>query len=162
MPSSSLPSVFDMRTEPLTEADLAGYWSTRIEPWVFDFDHLGHLTAAVYPKAFEEGRTRYFRDRWDVSLPVYVVAKHLMHYAKEIKEDAAPIHVLIRPVRIGNASLDFEELLLDDHKHVCNVSQVTLVAWDLEGRRSRPIAGEERTALEADLKQFKGLSSRTI
>lgn len=148
--------------EPLTDEDLVAYWSTRIQPWALDFGYLGHLAGAVYVKAFEEARYRYFRDRWNVTMPGYVIAKHEMTYTKEVLQEVTPIHVLMRPVHVGRSSMVFEELLLDDPKHVCNVSRVTLVAWDLDGHRSRALTDDERRALENDLEHFSGVTSRVL
>jgi len=160
---NALPSATEVRLEPLTPADLAGFWSTRIQPWVYDFDYLGHLTAAVYPKAFEQGRVEYFRERWAVDMPRYVVAHHQMHYMKEIKEqDGKQISVLIRPVEVGESSIRLEELLLDAHERIANISTVTLVAWDIDKRGSRRLDDHERSALDTDLARLGGLTSRTV
>lgn len=132
-------------------AQLDGFWSTPVQPWSDDFDYLGHLTAAVYPRAYEQGRLRYLRSRWQTTHPAYVVASHSMRYVKEILEETTPLQVLLRPVKIGRASFVLDELLVDARGAVCNLSEVTLVAWDLQARRSRPLEQREREGLELDL-----------
>ncbi|WP_162528903.1 hypothetical protein [Mycolicibacterium sp. CBMA 361] len=102
-------------------------WQTTVHPWSYDFDYLGHLTAAVYPKAFEQA------------------------YLKEILEENASIQVVIRPVRLGQSSIDLTELLLDANGVVCNRSASTLVAWDVAARRSRRLTTSERDALTDDV-----------
>ncbi|MFE3170683.1 acyl-CoA thioesterase [Amycolatopsis sp. NPDC059090] len=126
-------------------------WTTTLHPWSGDFDYLGHLTAAVYPKAFEQARVEYLRDRWRTNLPAYVVAAHRMQYLKEVLEEDSPLQVVIRPVRVGRSSVDLAELLRNAAGVVCNRSDATLVAWDVETRRSRPFTADERNALIADI-----------
>ncbi|MGW5515632.1 acyl-CoA thioesterase [Nocardia africana] len=133
--------------------EIAMTWTTTVHPWAFDFDYLGHLTAAVYPKAFEQARVQYLRDRWQTRSPAYVVAAHRMQYLREILEEQAPVQVVIRPVRVGRSSIDLAELLLDADGTVCNRSEATLVAWDVEARRARPLAPAERRALLDDIDQ---------
>jgi len=143
----------------LTDHEIANYWHTSIELWSYDFDYLGHMTAAIYPKAFEEARYRYFKDRWETSMPSYVVAQHTMTFAKEILQEVTPIYVLLRPIELGRTRMVFEELLLDSLKRVCNISHVTLVAWDMDRRTSREFSDKERRALEEDLNAFHGIST---
>lgn len=126
-------------------------WTTTVHPWSYDFDYLGHLTAAIYPKAFEQARVEYLRDRWRTRSPAYVLAAHQMQYLREIVEENTPLEVVIRPVRVGRSSIDFTELLLDAEGTVCNRSEATLVAWDIEARSSRPLTPTERDALSADV-----------
>ncbi|WP_116202700.1 acyl-CoA thioesterase [Amycolatopsis circi] len=126
-------------------------WTTTVHPWSSDFDYLGHLTAAVYPKAFEQARVEYLRDRWQTRAPAYVVAAQRMQYLKEILEEDGPLKVALRPVRVGRSSVDLAELLCNAEGAVCNRSDATLVAWDLETRRSRPLTAGERDALSADI-----------
>ncbi|MBN9747893.1 hypothetical protein DMP23_43570 [Amycolatopsis sp. A1MSW2902] len=126
-------------------------WTTTVHPWSSDFDYLGHLTAAVYPKAFELARVDYLRDRWRTRSPAYVVAAQRMQYLKEILEEDAPLKVALRPIRVGRSSVDLTELLCDAAGTVCNRSDATLVAWDVEMRRSRPFTTAERDALSADI-----------
>ncbi|MEU2234708.1 acyl-CoA thioesterase [Streptomyces vietnamensis] len=126
-------------------------WTTTVHPWTYDFDYLGHLTAAVYPKAFEQARMEYLRDRWRTRAPAYVVASHRMEYLREILEEDGPLQVVMRPVRVGRSSFDLAELLLDTGGTVRNRSEATLVAWDVEARRSRPLTASERAALDADI-----------
>ncbi|MGW4350640.1 acyl-CoA thioesterase [Nocardia sp. NPDC004582] len=126
-------------------------WTTTVHPWSYDFDYLGHLTAAVYPKAFEQARIEYLRDRWQTRNPAYVIAAHRMRYVREILETDAPLRVVIRPVRVGRSSIDLAELLLDAGGTVCNHSEATLVAWDVEARRARRLTVSERAALSADV-----------
>ncbi|MFC9556830.1 acyl-CoA thioesterase [Rhodococcus sp. NPDC056960] len=126
-------------------------WTTTVHPWSYDFDYLGHLTAAVYPKAFEQARVEYLRDRWKTRSPAYVVAAHRMQYLREILEEDGPLRVVIRPVRLGRSSIDLAELLLDAKGTVCNRSEATLVAWDVEARGPRPLTAGERDALEDDV-----------
>ncbi|MEU3013795.1 acyl-CoA thioesterase [Nocardia asteroides] len=126
-------------------------WTTTVHPWSYDFDYLGHLTAAAYTKAFEQARVEYLRDRWRTRHPAYVVAAHRLQYRKEILEETGPLRVVIQPVRVGRSSVDLAELLLDAEGTVCNRSEATLVAWDAEARTARPFTAGERVSLTADL-----------
>ncbi|GAA5108321.1 acyl-CoA thioesterase [Haloechinothrix salitolerans] len=149
-------------THRLVPREINGFWRARIHPWSYDFDYLGHLTAAIYPKAFEEGRVRYLAERWATPRPAYVVASHRMEYLAEIRETTEPLQVLIRPLHVGRSSLRLEEALLDPDERVCNTSVVTLVAWDTTARRSRPLTIPERTALEHDMATLTGAGSPLI
>ncbi|KAF0959418.1 hypothetical protein MLGJGCBP_07454 [Rhodococcus sp. T7] len=141
----------------LTPDQVAGFWSTDIHPWSYDFDYLGHLTAAIYPKAFEQGRIRYLAQRWGTRQPAYVVASHTMQYATEIREEVAPLRVLIRPTALGRSSVRLEEMLVDRNSRVCNFSNVTLVAWDPQARGPRELSPAERGPLELDMEILHGL-----
>ncbi len=92
-------------------------------------------------------------------MPSYVVAQHTMTFAKEILQEVTPIYVLLRPIELGRTRMVFEELLLDSLKRVCNISHVTLVAWDMDRRTSREFSDKERRALEEDLNAFHGIST---
>lgn len=135
-------------------------WTTTVHPWMYDFDYLGHLTAAAYPKAYEQARVEYLRDRWRTRSPSYVVAQHRMEYLREILEERCPCQVVIRPVRVGRSSVDFEELLLNADGTVCNSSAATLVAWDIDARRSRPLTPSERAAIASDIDRMHPPTAR--
>ncbi|GAB3681093.1 acyl-CoA thioesterase [Saccharopolyspora tripterygii] len=146
----------------LTSEEIGGFWCAEIHPWSYDFDYLGHLTAAIYPKAFEEGRVRYLGARWGTSRPEYVVASHRMEYLAEIRETSEPLQLLIRPIRVGTSSLRLEEALLDPAGRLCNASVVTLVTWNATARRPRPLTSAELAALEHDLSTLPGTGTPLI
>ena len=48
---------------PEASTSISGWWSTQVQVWWRDFDELGHMTAAAYPAAYEEGVGRFMTDR---------------------------------------------------------------------------------------------------
>jgi acyl-CoA thioester hydrolase len=127
-------------------------------PWAYsltlrptDIDYLGHVTAAAYLAFFEEARVRWLGEAWQMPRPTYVLARQELDYLGEIRADDAPLTVTIAVARLGTSSFDVAEELMIKSGECKNRSRATLVAWDPDRRRSRPLEETERTALSAQL-----------
>jgi acyl-CoA thioesterase FadM len=124
------------------------WWSTRIEVWWRDFDELGHMTAAAYPAAFEEGVGRFVTDRWGSHAPAYVTARTTIDYLHEVRRHRLPITVAVRPDTVGRTSFVLSLVLSDDDGTRCALGQTRYVAWDRELRAPRPLTDDERGSLQ--------------
>ncbi|MFF4551185.1 acyl-CoA thioesterase [Streptomyces sp. NPDC001406] len=125
-------------------------WRTEFPLRFGDFDGLGHLTASAYLALFEETRSAWMTGTLDVAYPTYVVATQHIEYLHEVTPDDGPVTVelALREVRTSSFRV-VEHLTTADS--LCARSTATLVMWDMERRRPRPITPDERTVFEAYL-----------
>jgi acyl-CoA thioester hydrolase len=126
-------------------------WTRALHLRFADLDYLGHVTAAAYLAQYEEARAAWLCETWDVEFPVYVVARQQLEYLREVRLADSPLTFDIAVARVGTSSFDLEETLATRTGEIKNRSQATLVTWDLETRRPRPLAPGERAALESQL-----------
>jgi acyl-CoA thioester hydrolase len=123
-------------------------WERRHPLRFGDTDQLGHVTASAYLMLFEETRTAWLAEAFGVRLPIYVVARQEIDYLREVLLDDGPVSLTVEVTRIGRSSFDIAETLAAAGGDVRARSRATLVLWDLEARRPRPITDGERAALE--------------
>lgn len=116
-----------------------------------DIDYLGHVTATAYLAFFEEARVRWLGEAWQMRHPTYVLVRQELDYLGEIRIGDSPLTVTIAVTRLGTASFDVAEELISNSGECKNRSRATLVAWDPDRRRSRPLNQAERAALTAQL-----------
>lgn len=115
-----------------------------------DIDGLGHLTATAYLALFEETRAAWMIETLDVAYPSYVVATQRIDYLQEVRLRDSPVTVDLAVLDVRTSSFDVTEHLAASGS-ICARSTATLVAWDRERRRSRPIAPSERALFEVTL-----------
>jgi acyl-CoA thioesterase FadM len=115
--------------------------------WWRDFDELGHMTAAAYPAAYEEGVGRFVADRWGTSSPAYVTASTTIEYLSEVRRPSLPITIYVRVERVGRTSFVLDLVLCDASGTRCSVARTRYVAWDRDRRGPRPLGEDERSAL---------------
>lgn len=127
----------------------SGGWSTEVQVWWRDFDELGHMTAAAYPAAYEEGVGRFVTDRWGESSPAYVTASTTIEYLKEVRRPSLPITIHVRVGRVGRTSFVLDLTLCDSAGSRCSVATTRYVAWDRDRRGPRPLSDDERSALRS-------------
>src|SRR5438094_818726 len=127
-------------------------WRNEFRLRLGDLDGLGHLTASAYLALFEETRAAWMIGTLDVAYPSYVVATQHIEYLREVthSDSAVTVQLAVRDVR--SSSLDVVEHLATPAS-LCARSRATLVMWDMERRRSRPIAPGERAVFEAFLEE---------
>jgi acyl-CoA thioesterase FadM len=135
----------DPRPHGLTSME--GSWSTELQPWWRDFDELGHMTAAAYPAAYEEGVGRFVTDRWGPSSAAYVTASTSIEYLREVRRASLPITIQVRPAHVGRTSFVLDLVLLDAAGRRCSTARSRYVAWDRERRGPRPLGEDQRSAL---------------
>jgi acyl-CoA thioester hydrolase len=134
-------------------------WTHRLHLRFRDLDYLGHVTAAAYLAHYEEARATWLAETWQMPFPVYVVAVQHLEYLAEVRLHDSPLEFVVAPVRVGTASFDMAEELRTRTGELKNRSRATLVAWDLEARRSRPLTGAERAAIAAQIDPVGAASS---
>jgi acyl-CoA thioester hydrolase len=116
-----------------------------------DLDALGHVNQAVYHELLEEVRTAFFRETLpDLPYTGYVLARVELDYKHEIRIENRYVVAECRAADIGRSRLDLDNRLLLPGGEVALEGRVVMVAWDTEGRRSRPWTDEERAALMSD------------
>ncbi len=125
----------------------AARWSPEVQVWWRDFDELGHMTAAAYPAAFEEGVGRFITERWGEHSPAYVTAGTTLDYVREVRRADLPITIGVGVQRVGRASFTLDLVLSDASGTRCCVATTRYVAWDRERRGPRPLAQTERQSL---------------
>jgi acyl-CoA thioester hydrolase len=124
-----------------------GWWATDVQVWWRDFDELGHMTAAAYPAAYEEGVGRFLAQRWRQPTPDYVVARSTVEYLHEVRRQRQPVTIQVSVEHVGRTSFVVNLVLSDSAGVRCSVAQTHYVAWDPYRRGSRPLTEDERTAL---------------
>ena len=108
---------------------------------------LGHLNQSVYHELLEEGRAGLFHQI--DALDAFVLARVELDYRAEVRRDHSPVEVVVRLGRIGRSSVTVEHDVVRNDGVVAASGSSVLVAWDPAGRRSRPLADDERARLEA-------------
>jgi acyl-CoA thioesterase FadM len=131
--------------EPSMTTD--GWWSTEIQVWWRDFDELGHMTAAAYPAAYEEGVGRFVTDRWGEHSPAYVTASTTIDYHHEVRRAHLPITLHVHAAHVGRTSFILDLVISDARGTRCSVARTRYVAWDRDARGARALGEQERSAL---------------
>lgn len=124
-------------------------WSTRIALRCADFDYLGHMTATAYLGIVEEARVTWFMEGTVAAQPSYVVARQELVFRREILPGDGPLTVSIGATSITRDRFEVHEALSSASGHLHATSTATLVAWDREHRRPRPLSPDERAWVEA-------------
>jgi acyl-CoA thioester hydrolase len=121
----------------------------RIEVRWRDLDMLGHLNQAVYHEFLEEGRAALFEHLGRIGDFAFVLARVELDYRHEVRRDHEAVEIVVRPVRVGRSSVVVEHDIVLPDGTVAAAGSSVLVAWDTEGRCSRPFAHDERAKLLA-------------
>jgi acyl-CoA thioesterase FadM len=122
------------------EARIATRWT--------DFDPLGHLTHSIVIDYFDEARDQVLRglvggfEAWP-----YAVAHVEADFRLELGYGPRELVVRTRIVRVGESSVRFRQELLTPEGEIAVEGEVVLVAFDPDGRRTRPIADGDRAKL---------------
>lgn len=122
-------------------------WQTDYQLRLSDCDGLGHVTASAYLRFFEEVRSEWMMQALDMRYPTYVLRTQAIDYVKEIREGTRAITIDLEVTRIGRSSLQLAERI-STPAGVHAASDATLLMWDMDTRRSRPIRADERALLE--------------
>jgi acyl-CoA thioester hydrolase len=138
-------------------AAAAPAWQREISLRFRDLDYLGHVTAAEYLAIFEEGRAAWLSARFQIPLPIYVVARQEIDFDREVRLEDGPITVSIYLLRVGTRSLQIAETMCSRVGAVHARSRARLVMWDVDTRSSRELTAAERAALELVPKAGTGL-----
>ena len=135
-------------SRPERTTDTSGWWSTELQVWWREFDELGHMTAAAYAAAYEEGAGRFVVERWATMTPSFVTAETIISYLHEVRRARLPLTVFVHAEEIGRRSFVLRMVMCDADLTQCSVARTLYVAWDREGRGSRDLTTSERHALQ--------------
>jgi len=108
-----------------------------------DLDYLGHVTEVLHVAMFEEARFVLLREVMAAERPVYVVGAHALRFRREIRLHDGPVSVHLGIVQVGERGFDLVEHLVAADGTLRTSSTATLLAFDLETRRSRPLSDGE-------------------
>lgn len=120
-----------------------------LQPRYRDLDPNGHVNHAVYATYFEEARTAYWRSVVGEPLAEAGVAivSLSIDYEAEISLDAE-LTVAMRIDRLGESSIPQVYELRAEDRLVAR-GEAVMVAFDRAARRSEPISGQWREAIQA-------------
>ena len=125
----------------------------RIEIRWRDIDAYGHVNNAVYLNYLEEARDAWVQkvlgpvaDTWD-----FVLARVAIDFRSELKQDDGAVLVRCRLDSLGRSSVRTREEVLKLDGSISAEAVSVIVPRDARTGRSRPLADEERAALETEL-----------
>jgi acyl-CoA thioester hydrolase len=119
-----------------------------------DVDSYGHVNNVKYFEYLQEARIAFLSGLspgWPRGRGGAVLARIDVDYRRPILFRAKPVVVETWVTRIGRSSYDLASRILDDQRGGATVfaeARAVIVAYDVEGRRSRPLTEKERSALE--------------
>jgi acyl-CoA thioester hydrolase len=119
-----------------------------------DVDSYGHVNNVKYFEYLQEARIAFLSGLspdWPRGREGAVLARIDVDYRRPIVFRAKPVLVETWVTRIGRSSYDLASRILDDQPGGATVfaeARAVIVAYDVEGRRSRPLTEMERSALE--------------
>lgn len=126
-------------------------WSTRLDISLDDIDYLGHVTAFVHLKLFEQARAGWLTVVMDDPSPAFVLAHQELDYRRELLVSEGPVTVAIEPLQLTRSTVRIHEQLRSSDGTVRTESQAVLVRWNREKRRSMPFPALERQRIQAQL-----------
>jgi acyl-CoA thioesterase FadM len=111
-----------------------------------DMDGLGHLNQARYHDLLGVIRRRLLRSWFDEASPdgVFVVVRTELEHRREVRLGDGYVYAHAQIVRVGTKSVTINNQVIRPDGIVAASGVATMVAWDREGRRSRPISDAER------------------
>ena len=114
-----------------------------------DMDMLGHLNQAVYHELLEEGRGALLLSMEGAASFPFVLVRVELDYRQEVRKDHGAVDVVTRVERVGSKSITIGHEIVRADGVVAAEGRSILVAWDPQGRGSRELSEDERTALLA-------------
>jgi acyl-CoA thioester hydrolase len=113
-----------------------------------DLDGLGHVNQAVYLTFAEEAVDDWFRRRL-ADVPDYAIVRTTIDYRSELRLEDVEAVGSVELVRVGGSSMTLRCTIRKPDGTVSAEIESVAVSFDREARRSRPLTGEQRAALEA-------------
>jgi acyl-CoA thioester hydrolase len=121
---------------------------TRIRIRWADLDPLGHVNQSLYVTYAEEAIDAWFRERLPDFVD-YAAVRLELDYRSELRLDDREVVGAVELVRLGGSSIGLRCTLCAPDGRIAAEIASTVVAFDREARRSRPLTDRERAALEA-------------
>jgi acyl-CoA thioesterase FadM len=122
-------------------------WTLSLQLRRRDLDYLGHVTAVVHSELLGEARMEWMCLICGHDSPAYVQVVENLTFFREIRFADGPVTVDIEVLEVGNSSITLSETLRGNDGEVRTRSSATIVSWDPEGRRSRPLTDRERSVI---------------
>jgi YbgC/YbaW family acyl-CoA thioester hydrolase len=120
---------------------------TELKVKIADIDALGHVNNSVYVSYLEQARCHWFETAGVSVTDMHnrfvstVVLRLDIFYVKEAKlDDVLTIKTI--PVRLGNKSFVFEQVIFNQKGEIITEATVTNVMFDLITRKSIPVINE--------------------
>jgi acyl-CoA thioester hydrolase len=113
-----------------------------------DVDNYGHVNNAVYLTYLEECRDRWVRKAVGGSVD-FVIVRIAIDFRRELSLDDEAVVVTCRGTGYGTSSIRTAETIRAQAGWIAAESESVVVAHKPEARRSRPLTGAERSALNA-------------
>jgi acyl-CoA thioester hydrolase len=120
--------------------------SRRIQLRLKDMDRLGHLNNSSYHDFFFEVRAALM-DPIRTDNERFVVARVEVEFLHEVRLADGYVDVTASSIAVGTKSVKLEQEMRRPNGTLAARSEVSLVAWDVAARGSRPLATHERAAL---------------
>jgi len=124
-----------------------------------DVDNYGHVNNAVYLTYLEECRDRWVRTAVGEATD-FVIVRIAIDFRRELSLEDGAVLVSCRGTGYGTSSIRTAETIRAEAGWIAAESESVVVAHDPQTRRSRPLTGPERGALDAAIAaDAAGLSS---
>lgn len=123
--------------------------ATEIEVRFRDLDPMNHVNNAVYISYLEEGREKYFEDIIGTTLEdaEIVLAELSIEYDAPITlEESVTVHT--RVPSLGDSSFRMENLI-ETGGGLAATAEMTIVPFDVETERSRPVPSAWRERIRS-------------
>ncbi|EKN66973.1 thioesterase superfamily protein [Neobacillus bataviensis LMG 21833] len=110
-----------------------------------DLDDLGHVNNSVYLNYLETAREHWykeaaglsFKDMMEMNLGTVVIKLEILFKKEAVLGDR--LEVTTSPIKIGNTSFEFHQLIINQHGEVVADASVLNVMIDLTLRKSVPV-----------------------
>jgi acyl-CoA thioester hydrolase len=113
-----------------------------------DMDDYGHVNNAVYLTYLEECRDRWVREAVGGTVD-FVIVRIAIDFRRELSLADEGVVVTCRGTGYGTSSIRTAETIRAKAGWIAAESESVVVAHDPGARRSRPLTGAERSALDA-------------
>ena len=124
-----------------------------------DVDNYGHVNNAVYLTYLEECRDHWVRTAVGETTD-FVIVRIAVDFRRELSLEDGAVLVSCRGTGYGTSSIRTAETIRAEAGWIAAESESVVVAHDPQARRSRPLTGPEREALDAAIAaDAAGLSS---
>jgi acyl-CoA thioester hydrolase len=124
-----------------------------------DVDNYGHINNAVYLTYLEECRDRWVRTTLGEATD-FVIVRIAIDFRRELSLEDGAVLVSCRGTGYGTSSIRTAETIRAEAGWIAAEAESVVVAHDSETRRSRPLTGPEREALDVAIAaDAAGLSS---
>lgn len=125
-------------------------YTTEVQVRYEDLDPMNHVNNSVYSTFFEEARAAYFDDVLGTPIDAedVVLASLGADFEATVTRADSPVTVGVRVPEVGRSSVPFEYEVRSSGERKAT-GATTLVCYDRETERARPVPEDWRTAIAA-------------